>query len=134
MSYFFLYFVKNQWVTVGLGVAFSASYLVGLFVTLGLLKKHVGKLALTEFAGQHIRLLTASLLAMLPLFVVTQYISWLDIDLSRAARAGELLIVMVVAFIAYILSAKLLRVEEISMIRHLGSSLSRRSAKTEEND
>ena len=134
MSYFFLYFVKNQWVTVGLGVAFSASYLVGLFVTLGLLKKHVGKLALTEFAGQHIRLLTASLLAMLPLFVVTQYISWLDIDLSRAARAGELLIVMVVAFIAYILSAKLLRVEEISMIRHLGSSMSRRSAKTEEND
>ena len=134
MSYFFLYFVKNQWVTVGLGVAFSASYLVGLFVTLGLLKKHVGKLALTEFVGQHIRLLTASLLAMLPLFVVTQYISWLDIDLSRAARAGELLIVMVVAFIAYILSAKLLRVEEISMIRHLGSSMSRRSAKTEEND
>ena len=134
MSYFFLSFVKNQWVTVGLGVAFSVSYLVGLFVTLGLLKKHVGKLALTEFLGQHIRLLTASLLAMLPLFVVTEYISWLDIDLSRAARAGELLIVMVVAFIAYILSAKILKVEEISMIRHLGSSMSRRSAKTEEND
>lgn len=134
MSYFFLSFVKNQWVTVGLGVAFSVSYLVGLFVTLGLLKKHVGKLALTEFLGQHIRLLTASLLAMLPLFVVTKYISWLDIDLSRAARAGELLIVMVVAFIAYILSAKILKVEEISMIRHLGSSMSRRSAKTEEND
>lgn len=134
MSYFFLSFVKNQWVTVGLGVAFSVSYLVGLFVTLGLLKKHVGKLALTEFLGQHIRLLTASLLAMLPLFVVTEYISWLDIDLSRAARAGELLIVMVVAFIAYILSAKILKVEEISMIRHLSSSMSRRSAKTEEND
>ena len=134
MSYFFLSFVKNQWVTVGLGVAFSVSYLVGLFVTLGLLKKHVGKLALTEFLGQHVRLLTASLLAMLPLFVVTEYISWLEIDLSRAARAGELLIVMVVAFIAYILSAKILKVEEISMIRHLGSSMSRRSAKTEEND
>jgi len=134
MSYFFLSFVKNQWVTVGLGVAFSVSYLVGLLVTLGLLKKHVGKLALTEFLGQHIRLLTASLLAMLPLFVVTEYVSWLDIDLSRAARAGELLVVMVVAFIAYILSAKILKVEEISMIRHLGSSMSRRSAKTEEND
>ena len=134
MSYFSLYFLKNQWVTVGLGVAFSVSYLIGLLVTLGLLKKHVGKLALTEFLGQHIRLLTASLLAMLPLFFVIQYISWLDIKLSRAARAGELLVVMVVAFIAYILSAKLLKVEEISMIRHLGSSMSRRSAKTEEND
>jgi putative peptidoglycan lipid II flippase len=134
MSYFFLYFLKNQWVTVGLGVAFSVSYLIGLFVTLGLLKKHLGKLAISEFVGQHIRLLIASILAMLPLFIFTQYISWLALDLSRAARAGELLVVMVVAFFAYILAAKALHIEEISMIRHLGSSISRRSAKTEEND
>ena len=134
MSYFFLYFAKNQWVTVGLGVAFSVSYLIGLLVTLALLKKHVGKLALTEFLGQHTRLLIASLLAMVPLFVLTQYISWLDIDFSRAGRAGELLVVMVVAFFGYILGAKALGVEEISMIRHLGSSISRRTAKTEEND
>ena len=134
MSYLFLYFLKTQWVTVGLGVAFSISYLIGLFVTLALLKKHVGKLAISEFFGQHIRLLVASLLAMAPLFVMTQYISWLGIELSRAARAGELLVVMVVAFFAYILAAKALHIEEISMIRHLGSSMSRRSAKTEEND
>ena len=134
MSYLFLYFLKTQWVTVGLGVAFSISYLIGLFITLALLKKHVGKLAISEFLGQHLRLLIASLLAMLPLFAMTQYISWLDIDLSRAARAGELLVVMVVAFFTYILAAKALRIEEISMIRHLGSSLSRRSAKSEEND
>ncbi len=134
MSYFFLYFAKNQWVTVGLGVAFSISYLIGLLVTLALLKKHVGKLALTEFLGQHTRLLIASLRAMVPLFILTQYISWLDIDFSRAGRAGELLVVMVVAFFGYILGAKALGVEEISMIRHLGSSISRRTAKTEEND
>ena len=134
MSYFFLYFIKNQWVTVGLGVAFSVSYLIGLLVTLALLKKHVGKLALTEFLGQHTRLLIASLLAMVPLFILTQYISWLEIDFSRAGRAGELLVVMVVAFFGYILGAKALGVEEISMIRHLGSSISRRAAKTEEND
>jgi hypothetical protein len=41
---------------------------------------------------------------------------------------------MVVAFFAYILAAKALHIEEISMIRHLGSSISRRSAKTEENE
>jgi len=134
MSYLFLYFLKTQWVTVGLGVAFSISYLIGLFITLALLKKHIGKLAISEFLGQHLRLLIASLLAMVPLFAMTQYISWLDIDLSRAARAGELLVVMVVAFFTYILAAKALRIEEISMIRHLGSSLSRRSAKSEEND
>jgi len=134
MSYFFLSFVKTQWVTIGLGVAFSVSYLVGLYVTLGLLKKHVGKLAISEFLGQHLRLLVASLLAMAPLFVMTQYISLLDIEFSRASRAGELLVVMVVAFFAYILAAKALRIEEISMIRHLGSSMGRRSAKTEENE
>ena len=134
MSYFCLYFLKTQWVTVGLGVAFSVSYLIGLFVTLALLKKHVGKLALSEFLGQHIRLFIASLLAMVPLFIMTQYISWFAVDLTRAARAGELLVVMVVSFFAYILAAKALHIEEISMIRHLGSSISRRSVKTEEND
>jgi putative peptidoglycan lipid II flippase len=134
LSYFCLSFVKNQWVTIGLGVAFSASYLVGLFITLGLLKKHVGKLAISEFFGQHVRLLIASLLAMAPLFVMTQYVSLLDIDFSRAARAGELLVVMVLAFFTYILAAKALRIEEISMIRHLGSSIGRRSAKKEENE
>ena len=134
MSYFFLFFVKTQWVTIGLGVAFSVSYIIGLFVTLRLLKKHTGRLALSEFIGQHFRLLIASLLAMLPLFAMTQYISWLNIEFSRAARAGELLVVMVVAFVAYIVGAKALGIEEISMIRHLGSSISRRSAKTEEND
>ena len=134
MSYFFLFFVKTQWVTIGLGVAFSVSYVIGLFVTLRLLKKHTGRLALSEFIGQHFRLLIASLLAMLPLFAMTQYISWLNIEFSRAARAGELLVVMVVAFVAYIVGAKALGIEEISMIRQLGSSMSRRSAKTEEND
>jgi putative peptidoglycan lipid II flippase len=134
MSYFFLFFVKTQWVTIGLGVAFSVSYIIGLFVTLRLLKKHTGRLALSEFIGQHVRLLIASLLAMLPLFAMTQYISWLNIEFSRAARAGELLVVMVIAFVAYIVGAKALGIEEISMIRHLGSSMSRRSAKTEEND
>jgi putative peptidoglycan lipid II flippase len=134
MSYLFLSFLKTQWVTVGLGVAFSVSYLVGLLVTLSLLKKHIGKLAISEFLGQHVRLLIASLLAMAPMFLMTQYISWLELDLSRAARAGELLVVMVVAFFTYILAAKALRIEEISMIRHLGSSMGRRSAKTEENE
>ena len=134
MSYFSLFFVKTQWITIGLGVAFSVSYLVGLLVTLRLLRRHVGKLALVEFLGQHTRLLVASLLAMVPLFIMTQYISFLDIEFSRAERAGELLVVMVVAFVAYIVGAKALRIEEISMIRHLGSSISRRSAKTEEND
>ena len=128
LSYFSLYFLKNQWVTIGLGVAFSISYLLGLFVTLGLLKKHLGKLALRDFIPQHVRLLTAALLVMLPLFAIVKYISWVGTELSPAARAGELLLVMVVAFIGYIFVAKAVGVEEISMIRRLGSSITRRTA------
>ena len=83
-------------------------YLVGLFVTLALLKKHVGKLAISEFLAQHIRLLTASLLAMLPLFALTKYISWVAPNMSRGGRAGELLLVMVIAFFGYLLTAMML--------------------------
>jgi putative peptidoglycan lipid II flippase len=133
LSYFFLYFLKNQWITVGLGAAFSISYLVGLLVTLRLLKRHTGKLAIREFITQHMRLFTAALLVMLPLFAMVEYISWVGVELTPAARAGQLLLVMVVAFFGYIFAAKALRVEEISMIRHLGSSISRRSTKNEEN-
>ena len=128
LSYFSLYFLKNQWVTIGLGVAFSISYLLGLFVTLGLLKKHLGKLALRDFIPQHVRLLTAALLVMLPLFAIVRYISWVGTELSPIARAGELLLVMVVAFIGYIFAVKAVGVEEISMIRRLGGSITRRTA------
>ena len=107
--------------------------MVGLLVTLGLLKKHTGKLAVREFLAQHLRLLTAALLVMLPLFAIVEYIAWVGAELSPAARAGELLLVMVIAFFGYVFAAKALKVEEISMIRHLGSSISRRSTKPEEN-
>lgn len=128
MSYFFLYSLKNQWVTVGLGAAFSVSYLVGLLITLRLLRKHIGQLNLSAFIGQHLRLVGASLIVMLPMFAVVEYVSWTGTQLSHIARAGELLLVMVVAFFGYIFAAKAVGVEEISMIRHLGSSMTRRSA------
>jgi putative peptidoglycan lipid II flippase len=79
------------------------------------------------------RLLTAALLVMLPLFAMVEYVEWVGGQLSPLARAGELLLVMVIAFFGYIFAAKALKVEEISMIRQLGSSISRRSTKTEEN-
>jgi putative peptidoglycan lipid II flippase len=131
LSYFFLYFLENQWVTVGLGVAFSISYLVGLWVTLALLKKHIGKLALREFAGQHLRLFVAAFLVMLPLFAIVEYLSWSGIELTPVQRAGELLLVMIVAFLGFIFASKAVGVQEISMIRHLGSSIRRRKASQE---
>ena len=131
LSYFFLYSLDNQWVTVGLGVAFSMSYLVGLWVTLALLKKHIGVLKLREFAGQHLRLFIASFLVMLPLFAIVEYISWSGVDLTPLQRAGQLLVIMVVAFIGFIFASKAVGVQEISMIRHLGSSITKRKASQE---
>ena len=131
LSYFFLYFLKNQWVTIGLGVAFSVSYLIGLFITLSLLKKHTGRIKVTDFAGQHFRLLGAAFAVMAPLFALTQYITWVGVKLSPMARAGELAIVMVMAFFGYLIAGKAAGVEEISMIRHLRDSVVRRSTTSE---
>lgn len=131
LSYLFLHFLKNQWVTIGLGAAFSISYLVGLLVTLSLLKKHTGPIRIMDFFGQHLRLIGAAVGVMAPLFALTQYISWAGVELSKVARAGELGIVMVMAFLGYLIAGKAAGVEEISMITHLRDSLVRRPPETE---
>jgi hypothetical protein len=68
---------------------------------------------------------------MLPLFAIVEYISWSGIELSPIGRAGQLLVVMIAAFIGFIFAGKAVGVEEISMIRHLGSSITRRKASQE---
>ena len=123
LSYLFLHLLQNQWVTVGLGAAFSISYLVGLLITLSLLKKHTGPIKVRDFLGQHLRLIGASVGVMAPLFALIQYISWVGVELSPIARAGELLVVMVMAFFGYLVAAKAAGVEEISMIAHLRDSV-----------
>jgi hypothetical protein len=65
---------------------------------------------------------------MLPLFAIVEYISWSEIELTPLQRAGQLLVVMIVAFFGFIFASKAVGVEEISMIRHLGSSITRRKA------
>ena len=131
LSYLFLHLLQNQWVTVGLGAAFSISYLVGLLITLSLLKKHTGPIKVRDFLGQHLRLIGASVGVMAPLFALTQYISWVGVELSPIARAGELLVVMVMAFFGYLVAAKAAGVEEISMIAHLRDSVVGRSKDAE---
>jgi putative peptidoglycan lipid II flippase len=131
LSYLFLHLLQNQWVTVGLGAAFSMSYLVGLLITLSLLKKHTGPIKVRDFLGQHLRLIGASVGVMAPLFALTQYISWVGVELSPIARAGELLVVMVMAFFGYLVAAKAAGVEEISMIAHLRDSVVGRSKDAE---
>ena len=131
LSYVSLFTLQNQWVTVGLGFAFSISYIVGLLVTLSLLKKHTGVISIREFAGQHVRLFAASAAVMLPLFALTQYLDWVGIELSKLARLGELVVVMIFALLGYFIAGKAAGVEEITMIRHFKGSLIRRPAAEE---
>jgi len=131
LSYLFLHLLKVQWVTIGLGLAFSISYLVGLLITLLLLKKHTGPIKIKDFLGQHARLLGAAFGVMTPLYALIRYITWLGVELSPIARAGELFLVMVMAFLGYLIAGRAVGVEEISMIRHLRDSVIRRSSGAE---
>jgi putative peptidoglycan lipid II flippase len=131
LSYLFLSTLQNKWVTVGLGAAFSISYLVGLFVTLFLLKRHIGKLALRDFAPQHFRLFLASLIAMVPLFAISIYFDWVGAKSSSGIRALELLFVMVISFIGFFFTARLLRIEEVSMGKELVASFMGRNKSVE---
>lgn len=131
LSYLFLHLLKIQWVTIGLGLAFSISYLVGLLITLLLLKKHTGPIKIKDFLGQHARLLGAAFGVMTPLYVLMRYITWLGVELSPIARAGELFLVMVMAFLGYLIAGRAVGVEEISMIHHLRDSVVRRSSSAE---
>jgi putative peptidoglycan lipid II flippase len=119
LSYLFLEVLPSEWVTVGLGLAFSVSYLIGLFITLRLLKKHTGPIYVREFIGQHGRLFAASLIAMLPLFAISQYFGWVGSDQSSLIRAGELLFVIVAGALGYFFAAKALRITEVSGITAL---------------
>ena len=119
LSYLFLAVLPSDWVTVGLGVAFSVSYLIGLFITLRLLRKHTGTIHIREFIGQHGRLLSAALIAMLPIFAISQYFGWVGSDQSSLIRAGELLFVIIAGALGYFFAAKALRISEVSGITAL---------------
>lgn len=111
LSYLFLNIIKNEYVTIYLGFAFSISYLIGIAITLNLIKKHVGKIKLSDFLGQHLKLVLAAVIAMAPLFTMTQWLKW--------HGPLPLLVTLLVSVIGYFLIARLLKVQEISLISEL---------------
>lgn len=119
LSYLSLIFLKSEWVTVGLGLAFSISYIVGLFITLALLTRHTGQIGFRDFRGQHLRLGVASLLAMLPLFLITQYFSWITNSSSAIVRITELLVVMTLSLIGFNFISRAMGVSEILVTNEL---------------
>jgi putative peptidoglycan lipid II flippase len=123
LSYLFLETLNSQQVTIGLGVAFSASYIVGLFITLSLLKKHTGKLAFSTFAGHHTKLYLASILAMAPLFAVMYFFKWESGESSLILRALRLGLILALSGAFYLLFAKLFKVAEIATLAEFGRGL-----------
>lgn len=118
LSYLSLNILSSKWVTVGLGLAFSMSYTVGLLVTLALLKRHIGLILISDFFSQHLRLLGSALIAMLPIFGITQFFSWVDAS-STIVRVSELFLVVVVSLLGYYFAARAMQIHEIALIREL---------------
>jgi len=111
LSYLALNTVRNEYVTICLGLAFSISYIMGTAVTLNLIKKHVGKVQFSQFLGQHLKLIIASVTAMGPVFALAHTLNW--------QGPLALLLVLLISTSGYFLIAKLLRVAELSMITGL---------------
>lgn len=127
LSYLFLATLDSDWVTVGLGIAFSASYILGLFVTVRLLRKHIGPLKIGEFAGQHGRLLLAAMVGMLPFFAIAQYFGWAYQETTLSLRALRLLLLLTGSGFAYLFLAKTLKVSEIAGLRAFTATIISRS-------
>ena len=126
LSYVFLETLDSYWVTVGLGIAFSVSYIVGLFITISLLKKHIGRLQVGDFAAQHGLLLIASLVGMLPFFAIAFYFDWAYDDASLALRAIRLVFILAGSGIAYLFIARALKVSEVSGLKGFAAATLRR--------
>ena len=116
LSYLFLNLLDPKWVTVGLGAAFSISYVIGLPYTLYLLKRHVGELHIKEFLGQHLKLVLASFIAMFPLFLIANYWHGINDASPLALRALELIFFILLGAVGYFLVAQRMKVAEIGVL------------------
>ena len=119
LSYLSLNVLSSKWVTVGLGLAFSISYILGLFVTLALLARHTGRIHVGDFFSQHLRLFLSALIAMLPIYTITQYFSWASASSTSLMRILQLVIVMVFSLLGYYFVARAMHIHEIAVTREL---------------
>ena len=127
LSYIFLATLESRYVTIGLGGAFSASYLVGLFLTLSLLKKHIGKLSIKSFLPQHLKLLIAAFIAIFPLWLLSHFLKWSTTETSLGIRAGRLLLIMCIGGGGYLFIARAMKIAEVSALGTFAQGLAKRS-------
>jgi putative peptidoglycan lipid II flippase len=116
LSYIFLAYLEPKWVTVGLGAAFSISYVIGLPYTLYLLRRHIGILQIKEFFGQHLKLMLASFISMFPLFILANYWHGINETSPLAIRVIELLLIILFGVIGFFFVAKRMKIAEIGVL------------------
>jgi putative peptidoglycan lipid II flippase len=126
LSYLFLATVKNEHVTIGLGLAFSISYIIGLFVTISLLKKHVGKFEYSHFLGQHLLFYLASFLAMLPFFAIALFFGWVSDDAQPIIGVLRLSLVLFGGGASFLLLGHAFKITEIAALKEFAISLLRK--------
>ena len=68
---------------------------------------------------------------MVPLFAISIYFDWIGANSSSGVRALELLSVMVISFVGFFLTARLLHIEEVSMGKELISAFMGRNKSAE---
>ena len=123
LSYIFLATLENEYVTIGLGFAFAVSYILGLFVTIALLRKHVGKFGYSHFLGQHLRLYLASFLAMLPFFAIAYLFGWVSDDAQPIIGVLRLTLILVGSGVGFLIIAHALKITEIATLKEFAISL-----------
>jgi len=127
LSYIFLNILPSDLVTVGLGIAFSASYIIGLFITLYLLRKHTDRIDFSGVRSQHLRLLIASVLAMAPFYLLSWSLDWVNSEFETLVSVGHLLVVLCGGGALFLLFAHLFKVSEVNAAKsYLTARLSKR--------
>jgi putative peptidoglycan lipid II flippase len=129
LSYIFLAQLDSGVVTIGLGFAFSVSYIVGLFITLRLIRRHVGSLRIRDFGKQHILLVLASLVAMLPIYLLSRYLQWDSDSADLPIRTLRLILILAVSGLGYLLASHLMKISEIAGLREFATKTFRRRKK-----
>ncbi len=132
LSYLFLATLRNELVTIGLGLAFAISYIFGLFVTIALLSKHVGKFQYSQFVGQHFRLYLASFISMLPFFALAYFLGWISDDARPIVGVFRLVLVLVGSGAGFLLMAHLFKITEIATLKEFAISLLRKRKSSRE--
>ena len=93
-------------VTVGLGIAFTASYWVEIFVTYLLLRKYIGAMALGSLALFYLKLVLAASIAVLAVAYGAQ-------QLGLTGNFVDLIGVLLTTALLYLLVARAMRIAEV---------------------